>query len=152
MDVSKVKRMIGHCNSMDELREVKKAVGARQNILIKRARQKKRDEKVEWARTLKVDEFIYCCAEGTFLGGPLQRGDALVVEHWQPRAKRLWVRTINEDRQLWFEAKGMVRYDLRSEKPDNPVSDSERRLANRVSEVAEECFIRTAAANADKYK
>lgn len=88
-----------------------------------------------WKRTQvwKEGQTLYCGAQGTFIGGPLQRGDKCVVYAIQPRKKLLWV-TVGK-RTLGLNDVEVYRYRLQPDPPAKPITESERGMANRLSEV-----------------
>lgn len=82
------------------------------------------------AKKFRVGQHLWVCASGVFLGGPLQRGDELVVTAIQPRARRLWATTPGgKPHAMWFGPHGVARFDLRDAPPESPISSDERRLA-----------------------
>lgn len=141
MDVTKVKRIIGQCNDPKELGEVIRACRDRQRLIDDRKREKAHNEKHEWAKSLKRGDKIYCCAQGTFLGGGIQRGDSFYVYHYQPRAKRLWFHREeeppprNSGKWIGMGPLNLVRYEMRSEPPEEPLGQTERAAAEACGRV-----------------
>ena len=77
---------------------------------------------------------LFCCNVGTFIGGPLQRGDRVEVYAVQPRKRLLWVRAAN-GRLLGFRPADIDRYDLQLTPPANPLSATARALSEGVANI-----------------
>lgn len=73
------------------LRIIHGAVQQRQRTLTKEVALRRATEAWDRVKCHKRGDVLYCCAEGTFIGGPLQRGDKMTVYAVQPRKKILWV-------------------------------------------------------------
>jgi hypothetical protein len=133
MDVTTIKRMIGQCEDRKQLGEVIVAAKERQELLGKRLYETSVREAWERVKGLEAPVTLYCCAEGTFVGGDMQRGDSMEFNSIQPRRKLLWVKY--KEKFRWFSAEGVHRYNLRLEPPAKPMSDSEREMAKRLAEA-----------------
>lgn len=135
--VSKIRRLIGHVDDPKELVAIIKSAKERQELLFERLSEKSEAE--AWARVkdLQRETTLYCCASGTFLGGPIQRGDSMTVYFIQPRKKIVWV-TLKDGSRYWFSPKGINRYNLRTEPPVNPLSELERKFANTTGKIIAE--------------
>jgi hypothetical protein len=139
MDTTKVKRMIGQCDDPKEVGEIIKAATNRQALLCKRQYQERCLEAWERVRVLARNATLHVCAGGTFLGGPLQRGDSMTVIGIQPRVKRLWAR-LQDGTSYWFGPAGVERYDLRLEPPASPIGPNERKLADSLGKALDTAF------------
>ena len=93
-----------------------------------------------WNRVKELvrGEVLYVCNQGTFLGGPLQRGDSVMVLTVQKRKRVLWTKLLTRGdgrtehktaESIGFSPMEVFRYDLREEPPDKPISEYERKLA-----------------------
>jgi hypothetical protein len=135
MDVTTIKRMIGQCDDLKEIGIVETAIKERRTLIHKRLQEKA--EADAWARVknLKNGDTLYCCADGIFLGGTIQRGTVLTVYTVQPRAKRLWVTQQNVDHPLWFKPAAIARYNLQTTPPTRPISPGELSVAKAVTEA-----------------
>lgn len=80
-------------------------------------------------------ETLYCAAAGTFLGGPMQRGDHGKIYRMDidGRKKTIWLKI--GKRIIGFSGAEPLRYQLQREKPEKPINESEREMANRLSKV-----------------
>ena len=132
-----LKRSIGHINDVQELRELRKAIVERIDVLERRAYAKRVEERWQLLKDTTIGTTLHVCAKGTFFGGPLQRGDSMTVFAIQPRARRIWVRVLNGT-EYCFDAKSAERYDLRTEAPADPMDAAAReqvdRMAGRIAE------------------
>lgn len=131
MDLTKIKRQLAHA-SPQELGDVIRYCKQRQKVLADRLYAERLADAAEraatWATGPEVHvEHVWVHAQGTFVGGPFQRGDKLTVTHYQPRAKRLWVTF--RGTSYWLDAKGINRYDLRAEPMDEKPMDDEHRAS-----------------------
>lgn len=115
MNGSEVVAWVDLVDDRGVLQLVRKAIDARLSKLSEIAWKARRDEAWTRYRRFKPGISVWCCASGTFLGGPLQRGDRVTVEHVQPRARRLWLRIKGK---LWrFGESDATRYELRTVPP-----------------------------------
>src|SRR5574341_899805 len=137
MDVSKVKRMIGQCTEQKELNEVIASARKRKEDLENAAWRARCAAAWERVKDLAAGTVLYCCAEGIFIGGHLQRGDSVTVHSVQPRAKRLWVK-LADGSFYWFAPAGVSRYDLRLEPPVRAISQEDRAMARTVAKAISE--------------
>lgn len=127
-----IKRTIGQMKDIAELNAVIRAARSRIDTL----RERKHADNVAaaWER-IKVQplgQVLHVCAEGTFVGGPFQRGDSMVLVAIQPRAKRIWVDA--KGSRYWFAAVSIDRYDLRTEPPAKPLDPKHRAMVERIAE------------------
>lgn len=133
MDTTTIKRMIGQCDVVAELAEVRRAVKDREELLHKRAREKAAAEAWDRVKGLKHGDKLWCCCEGIFLGGDIQRGTSMVVYTVQPKKKRVWVMLEGSSKPThWFGPEGVSRYNLRTQAPGEPV---DKKLAASMKEV-----------------
>lgn len=125
------KRAIGQMKDIAELQAVIRAARARVDTL--RERDYAARVAAAWERTKNqpLGQILHVCAEGTFVGGPFQRGDSMVLVAIQPRAKRIWVDT--KGSRYWFAAKSIERYDLRTEPPAKPLDPEHRAMVERIA-------------------
>jgi hypothetical protein len=139
MDTTKVKRIIGQCDDVKELNSIIAHAKRRADDLYKRAAAQQAAEAWERVKLLTHGTTLYCCASGTFVGGPLQRGDSMTVHCIQPRKKRLWVK-LTSGEMYGLGPRFIARYDLRTEPPVAPLPGNERRMAEAVGKVIPEIF------------
>lgn len=107
----------------------------------KAIRQAEYDQQVKeyWARAIFYREgmTLFCNAAGTFLGGPMQRGDKCKVLSMDDidnkKHPRIWV-TIGK-RSYGFPPNEAYRYRLLPTKPKKPLSQLERGLAQTVTKI-----------------
>jgi len=135
MDVEKIIRAIQRCNDVSALNQIKKAVYKRSDTVVQRNYKMTVGAAWDRVRNLQPGAVLYCCSAGTFLGGPFQRGDQMTVHSLQSRVKRLWVTSKKDAKLYWFGPQGVERYNLQVEPPAQPLSESERKLAEAVSKV-----------------
>lgn len=130
MDVSRIKASITRSRDIEAIREIISHAKAR--IYAIEAEKHAAGVAAAWAavKGLEIGTVLYINAEGTFLGGPWQRGDAVRLTHIQPRAKRIW--TENDGKSYWFDARGVYRYALKTTPPSNPLPKEEREMVSRV--------------------
>lgn len=119
---------------MKQLNALHKHVRDTIQALSDRQWQAKCDAAWEVAKAWESDTVLYCCAPGTFIGGDIQRGDSFKVSVVQPRAHRVWT-TDKDGRARWFVPAGLVRYDLRTTPPENPLGADEREVAYRIAKA-----------------
>lgn len=108
MDTSKIKRMIGQCESTDDLAAIIEAAQAR--ISLVRNREKQQAEDSAWAAVKSakegyvlvfgknVSESLYVSegkAKTVIRRVEIRAGTAMVIVAVQPRAKRIWVKKEN---------------------------------------------------------
>jgi hypothetical protein len=144
MDLVKVKRMIGQCDEPKELSELVVACKKRQELLWQRARLKSEHE--AWARIWgqKPGTRVYCHARGIFLGGSIQRGDAMEIYQVQPRAKRVWVKLRPDQPKekqelIWLGPGALARYEIQLEPlPDTPELQLDRKGLAEVGKILSE--------------
>lgn len=88
-----------------------------------------------WKRTnvWKVGQTLYCGAAGTFIGGPLQRGDKGTIYAIQPKKKVLWL-SIGK-RTIGFNATMLLRYHLQPDPPENPATKIDRAISERLAKA-----------------
>ncbi len=132
-----LKRSVGKMHDVQELRELRKAIVERIDLLEKRAHAKRVDDHWQSLKDVPVGTVLHVCSTGTFFGGPFQRGDSMTVFAVQPRARRVWVRM--NDKQYWIEAPRAEQYLLKTTPPERPMSQEERarvdRMAGRMAEA-----------------
>lgn len=136
MDVTKIKRMIGQCSNIDELREVSKAAKYRIDRLTKQAHAQKVADMLAWMKTLKQGDTIYCNMKARRLWDGYQGGDALEVHHWQPRKKILWVKF--KDKLYWMTPEAAVKNKIGPELTEKPVTDEARKTYKVMGDMFEE--------------
>ena len=84
-----IREKIESTDDIDILDELKRAASGRLEALWKlRTENAVRETWKRYAR-FKPGIDVWCCCTGTFLGGPLQRGDRATVRWVRPRARRL---------------------------------------------------------------
>lgn len=126
---------IGRINDTKELCRLGAAIRHRIKLLEHRAREAR--YAAAWERVKNLPACgapLFCCNVGTFIGGPLQRGDRVEVYAVQPRKRLLWVRAAN-GRLLGFRPADIDRYDLQLTPPANPLSATARALSEGVANI-----------------
>ena len=98
---------------------------------------KKAATKWEEVKTWKRGQVVYCCASGTFMGGPMQRGDSAVIWMIQPRKKLLWLTISGETFQRLFRPGSVLRYGLSPDPPDDPMSKKDKAAAGVMGKILE---------------
>lgn len=136
MKITNLKQSIARITDRKQLTELSTYVKERSSLLYKREQEALTKAAWERVKDLPVGTMLYCCANGWFLGGAVQRGTQFRIYHAaQPRAKRIWtciVRDGKDEGVYWFGPEGVHRYDLRLEKPTNPISD---KMSANLAEV-----------------
>lgn len=130
--LTKIRRLIGHLTDVKECGRASVVATERQRELLRRQMASKEAAAWDRVRNLPEGTTLYCCASGTFMGGPFQRGDSMEFRCVQPRAKRLWVKTA-DGKSYWFTPASINRYDLQLAPPANPISDDERKVVERIT-------------------
>ena len=137
MKITNLKQSIARITDRKQLQELQTYCKERSSLLWKREQERLIAEAWERCKNLPVGTVLYCNANGIFMGGAIQRGTALRIYHAaQPRAKRIWTSIVKDGKEegvYWFGPEGIHRYDLRLEKPDNPVSS---KLSANLADVA----------------
>lgn len=119
------------------LRIIHGAVQQRQRTLTKEVALRRATEAWDRVKCHKRGDVLYCCAEGTFIGGPLQRGDKMTVYAVQPRKKILWVTVKGNKYSLAFPPWAIARYNLCQHRPENPVPPQEGNLVEGFGKIME---------------
>lgn len=94
-------------------------------------------QKWEEVQTWRPGTRIWCCANGIFLGGHIQRSDEFVVSAVQKRQRVLWIRraTSKKKFELWVRPEAVHTYGLRTSPPEQPrPSPGERRMLQRLGD------------------
>jgi hypothetical protein len=90
-----------------------------------------------WKRAIfyRAGQTLYCNAEGTFLGGPMQRGDKCKVQDMDIDRKepRIWI--VIRKRTYGLTPNEAYRYRLLPTQPAQPITKVERELANTVGKL-----------------
>lgn len=90
-----------------------------------------------WKRALffRAGQILYCNAEGTFLGGPMQRGDKCKVQDMDIDRKepRIWI--VIRKRSYGLTPNEAYRYRLLPTRPPQPITKAERELADTVGKL-----------------
>ncbi len=122
--------------SLSELYELRRQTRARIEELEKEAIAKNIARAWEWVRHMAPGEALWCHATGTFLGGPLQRGDKVTVYAVQPRKKLLWI-NLKTGRTISFNPWNIHRYNLQLDKPAKPIDPATRKMAHAFGKIVE---------------
>lgn len=125
-----IKSSITKCTDHLVLNELAKHIRERKDQINRDVYETKKAALWDEIRNAKIGSQIYVCCEGTFLGGPFQRGDSMTITHIQPRAKRIWA-TAN-GKQYGFDAAGIARYTLRTTPPTLALPRTEREIVDRI--------------------
>lgn len=133
MDVTKVKRILGKCDSIAELNEVIAAAKKRSSVVAARNLAKRQTEIWERIKTLPAGTKLYCAISGYMLGGELQRGIEMTLDRVVTRSKRVYVK-LPSGRYYWFSPVGLERYNVATEPPSNPTPKS---LTDSLSKAGE---------------
>lgn len=137
--MTNIKRTIGQMQDVTELRQLKKAILERIDVLEKRAYAAKVEAAWERVKDLPKGTMLHVCSTGTFFGGPFQRGDSFKITYVQPRARRIWIEHKGVVNGAYFDARNVERYDLRTEPPADPMKPEHRAevdlMAARVQEA-----------------
>ncbi len=136
MTVDSMILSIGLLPDVESCTKIIKAARERQELLRDAARKKAVDEAWARAKRWKPGDSVWCNTEGTFIGGPIQRGDKLTVYHVQVRKRILWVSF--RGKRYWFDSSGVHRYNLRTVPPKKPIDAIERKMVERVADVVAE--------------
>lgn len=135
MDLSRMKRIVGQCQETGELTKLERHISKRISVLANRAHKAGVDRQWEIIKNAKVGDTLYVTTAGAFVGGDIQRGDALKVSYVQPRAKRIWFYGENgKANDMYMNASQAMRYLLRFEPPEKPMSETERNMHKRIGE------------------
>ena len=137
--LTRVKRQIARLTS-EELDSVYRYINKRMTELATRKGRANADEAWKRAKRWRAGQIIYCAASGTFLGGPLQRGDKLIVNQVQPRKKVLWAVVEHNNKVIGFPPIQIHRYNLQSEKPVNEIPLLDRRIADKLGTAIGNAF------------
>ncbi len=137
MNTDEILATIAACESMHDLRLIEKAVRDRQRIVSDAAWKIRCDGAWEISKKWWVGMPIYCAASGTFVGGPIQRGDKLRIIAIQPRARRIWARLDGEKQEFCFEVGDLARYKFQPAPPDDPMDEESREYARETEKIFE---------------
>lgn len=128
---------LSHLTDVRELYRLKSVISHRIDVLHKQQSEQARAAAWERLKNQPPGTVLYCCSEGTFMGGPFQRGDKMTVHCIQPRKKVLWVKYGPEGAQKFhgFFPLGILRYNLQLTPPANPIRPTERAFATKTGEI-----------------
>ncbi len=130
---------IAHSQDIRAVAEVEVAARDRRRLLQKREFDAEAAEAWDRVKGAKKGDTLYCHMRGVSLGGPWQRGDALIVDAVQPRKKLLWVSTARGE--VWyFNPHGIARDDLRFEPPADAITPREREFADKAGQIVAEAL------------
>ena len=140
MDVTHVKQVISACHDVNQVSELERHCKERVKELWKRELDRLETEAWDRVKKLKTGTVLYCCAEGIFIGGDIQRGDKVEVYCIQPRRKRLWVDLFDETgktkkKYVWLSPSSIHRYNLRVEPPAHGLSKLDRAGLKEVGAI-----------------
>jgi hypothetical protein len=90
-----------------------------------------------WKRAIfyRAGQTLYCNAPGTFLGGPMQRGDKCKVQDMDIDRKDPLIWIVIGKRSYGMPPHEAYRYRLLPTRPEQPISKTERELANTVGKL-----------------
>lgn len=137
MDLPESLNFIETTEDMKALEAIRRAAKQRQEALLKEAARHRAAQAWDRVKCHKQGDVLYCCADGIFIGGHLQRGDKVKVYAVQPRKKLLWATLKGEKEPRYFTPGMIARYDLRQFPPEKPISLAERKLAEGCGKVME---------------
>lgn len=118
-----------------DCREIIKAARARQEALATASYKARVVDYWKRAIYFREGQTLYCAAAGTFIGGPMQRGDKGTVYRMDidGRKKTIWLKL--GKRIIGFRESEALRYNLQPEKPEKSVSPEMRGMAERLAGV-----------------
>jgi len=119
MNKEEVLAFIESCNSNADCAEIQKAARDRGAAIRNAAYKAQVDEYWKRAIFFREGQTLYCAAEGTFIGGPLQRGDKCTVHEVEAgRRKLLWIKVRKEI--IGLPPNEVHRYRLQTKRPEKP--------------------------------
>lgn len=140
--LTSLKQSIARINDRKQLSELTTYIKERSSLLWKREQEVAKAAAWDRVKDLPVNTMLYCCANGWFLGGAVQRGTQFRIYcKSQPRAKRIWtciVRNGKDEGVYWFGPEGVHRYNLQLTPPANPVNDKMSASLAEVGKVLNE--------------
>ncbi|HLL74793.1 MAG TPA: hypothetical protein VK421_05970 [Pyrinomonadaceae bacterium] len=138
MSEQEILEFISAATDVDLCDRIQSAAHKRKRALAQAAFEAKVAE--HWKQTvwLKPGDALYCNATGTFLGGPLQRGDKVTVYAVQPKKRVIWLKVGKHT--FGFSAIEFYRYKLSRQKPESALGKTERAHAEAAGKVFQEAF------------
>lgn len=140
---AKIIRLLSRMTDIHLMREIRVHLDKRVKLISDRKAKERHDRKWAEVLTWPVGTPIWCCAQGTFIGGDHQRGDEFKVYAIQPRAKRLWVTKLKgkgSGTQYWFSSEAVCWFSLETKPPAAPIDAADRKMAEQVGKMVEETF------------
>lgn len=128
-----IKSSISKCTDVAILSELEQHIVMRKVEIRKAEWESKKTAFWDGIKKAKPGDTLYVTFDGTFVGGPFQRGDSMTLTYIQPRAKRVLVDA--KGKTYWFDVVGIAKYELRTTPPESPISASERKIADTVGKV-----------------
>jgi len=120
--ITKAKMAISRISETRDLHDLRRYINERVRLIGKRQYEAALVEARARMRTLQAGMRVWCCAEGTFIGGPFQRGDEFeVIRSMGHRVRYLWVKLLRTGKSYSMPIREFHWYNLRPEKPENPV-------------------------------
>lgn len=136
MNEQQVLGWIKRCKDDASLRKIRSIANARMHDLAIELWNAKKEQKWLEAKQWKVGQKIYCCASGTFIGGPIQRGDAFVITYIQPCKRVVWCSPEGEKPNKYgFPVSELARYDMQLTPPANSISPLERKIVEKLGGI-----------------
>ena len=134
MNKEEVLAFIESCNSNADCAEIQKAARDRGAAIRSAAYKAQVDEYWKRAIFFREGQTLYCAAEGTFIGGPLQRGDKCTVHEVEAgRRKLLWIKVRKEI--IGLPPNEVYRYRLQTKRPEKSITKLDRQMANTLSKI-----------------
>ncbi len=135
MTKDEILKGIGALKDPKDCSEIANAAKARGQAL--RDAAYKQAIKDYWARAVffREGQTLYCNAEGTFIGGPLQRGDKCKVYRLDIDTPKplIWISV--KKKIYGFPPHELYRYRLLRTRPEKPIGSLERGMADKLSEI-----------------
>jgi hypothetical protein len=90
-----------------------------------------------WSRAIfyREGQTLFCNTTGTFLGGPMQRGDKCKVLRMDIDQKKPLIWVTVKGRSYGFPPSEAFRYRLLPTKPEKPISQLDRQMGNMIGEM-----------------
>jgi len=134
MNKEEVLAFIESCNSNADCAEIQKGARDRGAAIRNAAYKAQVDEYWKRAIFFREGQTLYCAAEGTFIGGHLQRGDKCTVHEVEAgRRKFLWIKVRKEI--IGLPPNEVYRYRLQTKRPEKPITKLDRQMANTLSKI-----------------
>ncbi len=133
-----IEAVIEFINGLEDIKaldKIRTVANDRQKSIFKAIQEKRHAEAWERVRHRDPGDVLYCNMSGTMIGGlGIQRGDRVKIYSIQPRKKLLWI-TLANKKTYGLRPAMIHKYDLRFTKPEKPISDYDRKMAEGMGKV-----------------